>query len=57
MGARLILGLKMLEQKYGCVGDVRSMGMYVWLQMINADGSEATEIRAYVKNRMRDNRM
>lgn len=57
MGARLINGLKALQQKYDCVGDVRGMGLFVGLELINPDGSEATEICAYVKNRMRDNRI
>lgn len=57
MGARLILGLTALEQKYDCVGDVRGMGLFVGLELINPDGSEATEICAYVKNRMRENRI
>ncbi len=57
MGARLIEGLEALEQKYDCVGDVRGMGLFVGLELINADGSEATQMCAYVKNRMRDHRI
>ncbi|WP_424977193.1 aminotransferase class III-fold pyridoxal phosphate-dependent enzyme [Leisingera sp. S232] len=56
-GKRLIEGLKMLEQKYTCVGDVRGMGLFLGLELINPDGSQATEICSYVKNRMRDHRI
>ncbi|MBY6056385.1 aminotransferase class III-fold pyridoxal phosphate-dependent enzyme [Leisingera daeponensis] len=56
-GVRLINGLKMLQQKYTCVGDVRGMGLFLGLELVNADGSEATEICSYIKNRMRDHRI
>ncbi|MFY0620864.1 MAG: aminotransferase class III-fold pyridoxal phosphate-dependent enzyme [Pelagimonas sp.] len=57
MGALLMDGLKTLEQKYTCVGDVRGMGLFLGLELINEDGSEATELCSYVKNRMRDHRI
>lgn len=56
-GAELISGLGALERKYACVGDVRGMGLFLGLELIHADGSEATEICSYVKNRMRDHRI
>ncbi|MEP4035183.1 aminotransferase class III-fold pyridoxal phosphate-dependent enzyme [Pseudophaeobacter sp.] len=57
MGADLIAGLKALETKHACVGDIRGMGLFLGLELINADGSEATQICSYVKNRMRDHRI
>ena len=57
MGGLLLAGLKMLEAKYDCVGDVRGMGLFLGLELIRPDGSEATEICTYVKNRMRDHRI
>ena len=57
MGADLLEGLKTLERKYACVGDVRGMGLFLGLELITADGGEATQICAYVKNRMRDHRI
>ena len=33
------------------------MGLFLGVELINPDGSEATEICAYVKNRMRDHRI
>lgn len=57
MGGRLIAGLRELKQRHGCVGDVRGMGLFLGLELIHPDGSEATEICAYIKNRMRDHRI
>ncbi|CUI01311.1 aminotransferase class III-fold pyridoxal phosphate-dependent enzyme [Leisingera aquaemixtae] len=57
VGAQLIGGLKALEGKHACIGDVRGMGLFLGVELINPDGSEATEICAYVKNRMRDHRI
>jgi len=57
MGARLLEGLGKLEKKFSCVGDVRGMGLFIGLELVRADGSEATELCSYVKNRMRDHRI
>jgi 4-aminobutyrate aminotransferase-like enzyme len=57
VGTQLITGLKTLEEKYPCVGDVRGMGLFLGVELINPDGSEATAICSYVKNRMRDYRI
>ncbi len=57
MGARLITGLRTLQERHGCVGDVRGMGLFIGVELIRADGSEATDICRFVKNRMRDHRI
>ncbi|MCX7567388.1 aminotransferase class III-fold pyridoxal phosphate-dependent enzyme [Sulfitobacter sp. F26169L] len=57
VGGHLLKGLQTLERKYTCVGDVRGMGLFLGLELVNPDGSEATQICAYVKNRMRDHRI
>ncbi|MEY8842615.1 aminotransferase class III-fold pyridoxal phosphate-dependent enzyme, partial [Cribrihabitans sp. XS_ASV171] len=57
MGARLMDGLHALEAAFGCVGDVRGMGLFLGVELVNPDGSEGTEICKYVKNRMRDHRI
>ncbi|UWQ91464.1 aminotransferase class III-fold pyridoxal phosphate-dependent enzyme [Rhodobacteraceae bacterium M382] len=57
MGARLIDGLATLKQTHACIGDVRGMGLFVGVEMVNPDGTEATQICSYVKNRMRDFRI
>ncbi|MGC1504727.1 MAG: aminotransferase class III-fold pyridoxal phosphate-dependent enzyme [Sulfitobacter sp.] len=57
IGGQLMTGLKTLREKYDCVGDVRGMGLFLGLELIRPDGAEATEICAYVKNRMRDHRI
>ncbi|MCL6285467.1 aminotransferase class III-fold pyridoxal phosphate-dependent enzyme [Ruegeria sp. 2012CJ41-6] len=57
MGARLIDGLRQIERDFTCVGDVRGLGLFLGVELVNPDRSEATEICAYVKNRMRDHRI
>lgn len=57
MGARLMDGLKQIESNHAAVGDVRGIGLFIGVELINPDGSEATDICAYVKNRMRDHRI
>ncbi|ATG37385.1 putative aminotransferase class 3 [Phaeobacter piscinae] len=56
-GADLITGLRDLQSRHQAIGDVRGMGLFVGVELIRADGSEASEICAYVKNRMRDHRI
>ena len=56
-GVRLMDGLRALEQRYDCVGDVRGMGLFVGVDLIRPDGSQATELCSFVKNRMRDHRI
>lgn len=57
VGAQLMADLKKLETKYDCIGDVRGMGLFLGVELIAPDGTEATEICSYVKNRMRDHRI
>ncbi|RLK00654.1 aminotransferase class III-fold pyridoxal phosphate-dependent enzyme [Ruegeria conchae] len=57
MGARLMDGLRQIEADFACVGDVRGMGLFLGVELINPDGSESDEICSYVKNRMRDHRI
>ncbi len=57
MGARLMKGLMQIEADFSCVGDVRGMGLFLGVELINPDGSESGEICSYVKNRMRDHRI
>ncbi|APG48826.1 aminotransferase class III-fold pyridoxal phosphate-dependent enzyme [Phaeobacter porticola] len=56
-GTDLITGLKDLKTRHSAIGDVRGMGLFLGVELINADGTEATDICAYVKNRMRDHRI
>ncbi|WP_293572888.1 aminotransferase class III-fold pyridoxal phosphate-dependent enzyme [Phaeobacter sp.] len=56
-GAELISGLKELQTRYPMLGDVRGMGLFIGVELIEPDGSEATDLCAYLKNRMRDHRI
>ncbi len=56
-GKTLIQGLRTLQKRHPAIGDVRGMGLFVGVELINLDGSEATAICKYVKNRMRDHRI
>ncbi|AUQ51771.1 putative aminotransferase class 3 [Phaeobacter inhibens] len=56
-GADLLNGLRDLQSRHQAIGDVRGMGLFIGVELIRTDGSEASEICAYVKNRMRDHRI
>ncbi|MEC8015739.1 MAG: aminotransferase class III-fold pyridoxal phosphate-dependent enzyme, partial [Pseudomonadota bacterium] len=56
-GNELLRGLKNLQGRYPSIGDVRGMGLFIGVELINPDGSEATAICSYLKNRMRDHRI
>ena len=43
-GQRLAAGLRQLQQRHGCVGDVRGRGLLLGLEFTDADGSSAAEI-------------
>ncbi|WP_166415634.1 aminotransferase class III-fold pyridoxal phosphate-dependent enzyme [Cochlodiniinecator piscidefendens] len=59
MGDRLLSGLRALQKKHACIGDVRGMGLFVGVELISNSKTqnEGTEIASYVKNRMRENRI
>ncbi|MCQ0090977.1 aminotransferase class III-fold pyridoxal phosphate-dependent enzyme [Roseovarius sp. M141] len=59
MGARLMTGLKALMARHEAIGDVRGMGLFVGVELVNnrRARSPATAIAAYVMNRMRESRI
>ena len=59
MGARLLEGLRGLQARHAAIGDVRGRGLFVGVDLVRdrETRAEATEIAAYVKNRMRDHRI
>lgn len=57
VGGQLLDALQSLQADHACIGDVRGMGLFIGVELINPDGSEAREICAYIKNRMRDHRI
>lgn len=44
LGARLAAGLRGLQQRFDCVGDVRGRGLLMGLEFRNADGRDAADI-------------
>jgi 4-aminobutyrate aminotransferase-like enzyme/Ser/Thr protein kinase RdoA (MazF antagonist) len=57
VGQHLRAGLEALQAKYSSIGDVRGMGLFLGVELIEADGTQATALCSYVKNRMRDHRI
>jgi len=57
MGLRLKDGLCALQVDHDSIGDVRGMGLFLGMELINLDGSEATALCSYVKDRMCDHRI
>ena len=57
VGDFLISGLRELKKKFKFLGDVRGMGLFIGVEIIRHDGSEATELCSYIKNKMRENRI
>ena len=57
VGAHLLAALDELQGKHACIGDVRGMGLFIGVELIDGDRNAATDICAYVKNRMRDHRI
>jgi 2,2-dialkylglycine decarboxylase (pyruvate) len=50
LGARLAAGLRGLQQRHGCVGDVRGRGLLLGLEFTQADGKDAAAISDAVTN-------
>jgi len=44
MGARLEAGLRGLQQRYACIGDIRGRGLLLGLEFVAANGMAANEI-------------
>ena len=53
----LLTVMNELKNNFEFIGDVRGMGLFIGIEIIRNDGSEATELCAYIKNKMRDNRI
>jgi 4-aminobutyrate aminotransferase-like enzyme len=59
MGDRLLSGLRGLQSRHACIGDVRGMGLFIGVELVTDQQSktEATDLSRYVKNRMRAHRI
>ncbi|MEO9895275.1 MAG: aminotransferase class III-fold pyridoxal phosphate-dependent enzyme [Paracoccaceae bacterium] len=58
-GDRLLSGLRALQDKHDCIGDVRGIGLFIGVDLVSdrARKTEATTLATHVKNRMRDKRI
>lgn len=58
-GDRLLNGLRQLQDKHDCIGDVRGIGLFIGVDLVTDQTSktEATALATHVKNRMRSNRI
>ncbi|MEP1612494.1 MAG: aminotransferase class III-fold pyridoxal phosphate-dependent enzyme [Roseobacter sp.] len=58
-GDRLLTGLRTLQDKHDCIGDVRGIGLFIGVDLVTdrTSRTEATALAAHVKNRMRDARI
>jgi len=58
-GDRLLAGLRDLQDKHDCIGDVRGIGLFIGVDLVSdrTSKSEATALATHVKNRMRDHRI
>jgi len=57
VGAHLLDGLREIAQHMPAIGDVRGMGFFIGVEMIESDGAHAPRKAAYVVNRMREQRI
>ncbi len=57
MGAILIDGLQQLQSQYACIGDVRGMGLFIGVEFIHPDGSEASALCQDIKEGLRERRI
>jgi 4-aminobutyrate aminotransferase-like enzyme len=58
-GDRLLAGLRSLQDKHDCIGDVRGIGLFIGVDLVTdrTTKSEATALAIHVKDRMRDKRI
>lgn len=59
MGSTLLTGLKQLQHKHPAIGDVRGIGLFIGVELVENQGTQkpATDITNYVLNRMREHRI
>ncbi|HMU61889.1 MAG TPA: aminotransferase class III-fold pyridoxal phosphate-dependent enzyme, partial [Gemmatimonadales bacterium] len=58
-GAKLLAGLRELQQRHPVIGDVRGIGLFVGVDLVTdrATRTPATRAARYVKNRLRQERI
>lgn len=58
-GSRLLDGLRGLQEKHDCIGDVRGIGLFIGVDLVTDPSTReaATALAAHVKDRMRGHRI
>ena len=59
MGQHLLDGLRVLQNRFPIIGDVRGRGLFIGVELVTdrASKSPATALAGYVSNRLRDHRI
>ncbi len=59
IGTRLLAGLHALQAAYPVIGDVRGMGLFIGVELVNDSETltPGTQLARYIKNRLRDARI
>ena len=59
MGNKLLAGLRQLKEKYTVIGDVRGVGLFIGVELVEDRQSlkPATDVAGYLMNRLREHRI
>ncbi len=57
VGARLLAGLQALQKQHPLIIEARGVGLFLGVELVNPDGTPATQAASYIINRLRDHRI